>query len=121
MNEMKTILIIDDDEVNVNTLMDLLDDKYDILASLDGQDGIELLEEERVDLILLDIVMPKLNGFEVCKKLKNDEKTKNIPVIFITANIDKESINKAHESGGVDYIIKPFRLEEILSRINRHI
>ncbi len=121
MNELKTILIIDDNEVNVNTLMDLLDDKYDILASLDGEEGMELLKEERVDLILLDILMPKLNGFEVCEKLKNDEKTKNIPVIFITANTDEESIEKAYEVGGVDYITKPFRVKEVLSRINTHL
>lgn len=121
MSNMKTLLIIDDVETNINMLMELLEDKYDILASLSGQDGLEILEEESVDLILLDIVMPKMDGFEVCKKLKANSKTKDIPVIFITANSDENSIEKAYEIGGVDYITKPFRAREVLSRINIHI
>ncbi len=121
MEDMKTILIIDDMEANINTLMELLDDKYDILAALDGQSGLELLEEEDIDLILLDIMMPQMNGFEVCRRLKNNSKTKEIPVIFITADNNESSIEKAYEVGGVDYITKPFKAREVLSRINTHL
>ena len=121
MEDLKTILIIDDMEVNINTLMQLLEDKYDILASIDGLDGLEIVEEEKVDIILLDIMMPGLDGFEVCKRLKSNPMTKEIPVIFITANMDENSIEKAYEVGGVDYITKPFKSREVLSRINTHL
>ena len=121
MHDLKTILIIDDLEANVHTLIELLEDKYDILASLDGESGLELVEEEKVDLILLDIMMPGIDGFEVCSRLKNNAKTKDIPVIFITAYSHESSIEKAYEVGGVDYITKPFKAREVLSRINIHL
>ena len=121
-NRQKTILIVDDTELNVNTLMDLLDDKYDILAALDGESALEIVDdEETIDLILLDIMMPGIDGFEVCKRLKANSKTEDIPVIFITAKTDDDSIEKAYKIGGVDYITKPFRAREVLSRINSHL
>ncbi len=121
MDNMKTILIVDDTEANINTLMELLDEKYDILASLDGEGALELVAEEKVDLILLDIMMPGIDGFEVCRRLKSDPKSKDVPVIFITAKTDEDSIETAYEIGGVDYISKPFRAREVLSRINTHL
>ncbi len=121
MNNLKTLLIIDDIETNVNTLMELLDDKYDILASLDGQSGLELAQEEKIDLILLDIMMPGIDGFEVCRRLKSNPRTQDIPVIFITADNHESSIEKAYDIGGVDYITKPFKAREVLSRINTHL
>ena len=121
MDNMKTILIVDDTELNVETLMELLEDKYDLLASLDGEGALEIVEEEHVDLILLDIMMPGIDGFEVCRRLKTNPKTNNIPIIFITAKTDDESIEKAYELGGVDYITKPFRVREVLSRITNHL
>ena len=122
MNGMKTILIIDDMEDNINTLMSLLDDKYDILASLDGESGLDILaDEENIDLILLDILMPGMDGFEVCRRLKSNFKTKDIPVIFITADNNENTIVKAYEMGGIDYITKPFKARELLSRISTHL
>ena len=122
MNGMKTILIIDDMEDNINTLMSLLDDKYDILASLDGESGLDILaDEENIDLILLDILMPGMDGFEVCRRLKSNFKTKDIPVIFITADNNENTIEKAYEMGGVDYITKPLNARELFSRINTHL
>jgi C4-dicarboxylate-specific signal transduction histidine kinase len=121
MENQSTILIIDDTEANVNTLMDLLDEKYDILASLEPKDGLELLDEEDVDLILLDIMMPDINGFEVCKIVKSNPKTADIPVIFITSKTDEDAIEKAYEVGGVDYITKPFKAREVLSRVHTHL
>ena len=122
INTQKTILIVDDTELNVETLMDLLDDKYDILASLDGESALEIVEEEEnIDLILLDIMMPGIDGFEVCRRLKLNPKTNNIPIVFITAKTDDDSIEKAYELGGVDYITKPFRAREVLSRIANHL
>ena len=122
MENLKTILIVDDTEVNINTLMELLDEKYDILAALDGETALEIVEEEEnIDLILLDIMMPGIDGFEVCKRLKSKKNTRKIPIIFITAKTDDDSIEKAYELGGVDYIMKPFRVREILSRIANHL
>ena len=121
MDRLKSVLIVDDSEENVNILCEFLEEKYDIFASLNGKDALEIANEETIDLILLDIMMPELDGFEVCKQLKDNEKTKNIPVIFITAKTDEESIEKAYTIGGIDYISKPFRVVEILSRINTHI
>ena len=122
MDSMKTILIVDDTELNVNTLMDLLDEKYDILAALDGESALEIVEdEEKIDLILLDIMMPGIDGFEVCRRLKSNLATQDIPIIFITAKTDDDSIEKAYELGGVDYITKPFRAREVLSRIANHL
>jgi PAS domain S-box-containing protein len=121
IDSQKTILIVDDTDTNIHVLMELLDDKYDILASLNGYDALEIINEEHIDLILLDIMMPLIDGFELCKKLKENPKTKDIPIIFITAKTDEDSIEKAYEVGGVDYITKPFKAREVLSRINTHL
>ncbi len=121
MSTQKTILVVDDAEVNVNALLELLEDKYDILATLEGKEALEIVKEEHIDLILLDIMMPEMDGFEVCKKLKSDPISADIPIIFITAKTDDESIETAYELGGVDYITKPFRFREVLSRIKNHL
>ncbi len=121
MKEEKTVLIIDDIDTNIHMLIELFDGRYDVLASVDGESGLTILNEEDVDLVLLDINMPIINGFEVCKRIKENPKTKDIPVIFITANTNEESIEKAYEVGGVDYITKPFKAREVLSRINNHL
>ena len=121
MKEEKTVLIIDDIDINIHTLIELFDGKYDVLASLDGQNALEILNEEDVDIILLDINMPIMDGFEVCQKIKENPKTKDIPIIFITASTNEESIEKAYEVGGVDYITKPFKAREVLSRINNQL
>ena len=119
--DQKTILIVDDTETNIENLMLLLEDKYDLLAATDGEEALELLEEEKVDIVLLDIMMPGIDGFEVCKRIKKNEKMADIPVIFITAKTDEGSIEKAYEVGGVDYITKPFRAKEVLSRVANHL
>lgn len=121
MKTEKTILVIDDTQTDVHTLVELLEDNYDVLASLSGKEGLKILEEETVDLILLDIMMPEMDGLEVCKKLQENPKTKLIPVIFITALMDEHTIDKAFEVGGVDYITKPFRAQEVASRVRMHL
>lgn len=121
MREEKTVLIIDDIDTNIHILIELFDGKYDVLASTDGKSALEILDEEEIDIVLLDINMPVMDGFEVCKRIKENPKTKDIPVIFITASSNEESIEKAYEVGGVDYITKPFKAREVLSRINNHL
>ncbi|MEA3288875.1 MAG: hybrid sensor histidine kinase/response regulator [Campylobacterota bacterium] len=111
------ILIVDDTETNIDILVDLLGDQYEILVALNGETALEILKTEHVDLILLDIMMPGLNGYDVCKELKQNDKTKDIPVIFLTAMSDEASIEKAFELGGVDYVMKPFRPKELIARV----
>jgi len=119
--DQKSILIVDDVETNIENLMTLLEDQYDLLAATDGYEALEILEEEKIDLILLDIMMPGIDGFEVAKKIKQNDQINNIPIIFITAKTDENSIEKAYEVGGVDYVTKPFRSKEVLSRVANHL
>ncbi len=121
MNKKDTILVVDDTQVNIDILVGLLKD-YDIVVAMNGESALEVANNEtNIDLILLDIMMPDMNGFEVCEKLKLNSKTKNIPIIFITAKTDDDSIQKAFELGGVDYITKPFRSIELRQRIKTHL
>jgi len=119
--ENKTILIVDDTSSNIDILVELLDETYDVIPALDGEFALEVAKEDRPDLILLDIMMPDMDGFEVCSRLKADENTKDIPVIFITANTDEESIENAYDIGGTDYVTKPFRPKELLSRVKKEL
>ena len=113
----KTILVVDDTETNIEILLDLLSPHYDIMAALDGVTALEIAQEENIDLILLDIMMPDMDGYQVCKKLKENRATKDIPIIFITAKMDEDSIEKAYDIGGTDYVTKPFKPKELLARV----
>jgi len=119
--ERKTLLAVDDETINIDILLDLLGDKYDLIPVLSGEKALEILEKIDVDLILLDIMLPDMDGYQVCNELKNNEKTKNIPIIFITSNTDGNSIKEAYEVGGLDYVTKPFKPEELLARVNTHL
>ena len=110
-----TILIVDDTPENIDILVDILSD-FNKTVAIDGEDALEtIFENELPDLILLDIMMPKLDGFEVCKYLRLHEKTKEIPIIFLTAKTNEEDIIQAFESGGQDYVAKPFYPSELLA------
>jgi len=117
MQSRANILIVDDTETNIDILVELLSDSYEIAVALDGESALEILEEQEIDLILLDIMMPEIDGYEVCRRVKQNEKTNDIPIIFITAKMDEESIEKAYEAGGIDYITKPFKPKELFARI----
>ena len=117
----KTILIVDDTETNIDILLELLGSEYDILVALDGKSAFAILEEEVVDLVLLDIMMPEVNGFEVCTRMKLQSSTRDIPVIFVTAKTDEDSIEKAYDVGGIDYVTKPFKPRELQARIKTQI
>lgn len=88
---------------------------------LDGEDALEMAVEEIPDLILLDIMMPGMDGFTVCEKLKSAPETKSIPVVFMTGKTDKEDKNKGLALGAIDYIFKPFDIEDIRVRITHHL
>ncbi len=114
------ILIVDDNPANIDILIELLDE-YDVRAVLDGESALEAVKEETPELVLLDITLPGIDGFEVCRRLKNMPGVKEIPVIFLSASTDDASIVKGFELGGVDYITKPYRAKEILARVKTHV
>ena len=117
-----TILVVDDNINNLKVLAGVLkENSYDFRMAKSGQLALNILEKNIPDLILLDIQMPEMDGFETCRRIKAKENYKKIPIIFLTANIDSESITKAFESGGVDYVTKPFNSNELIVRINTHI
>jgi diguanylate cyclase (GGDEF)-like protein len=116
------ILIVDDVEDNLEILGDLLTfDGYNVQTARSGEGALKLVQESRPDLILLDILMPGMDGFEVCSRLKADEDTKDIPVIFVSSMTDIDSKVRGFKVGGVDYINKPFQHAEILVRVNTHV
>ncbi len=116
------ILIVDDISKNIQLVASVLKaENYGLYFATDAQEAFSVLEHERIDLILLDVMMPSMDGFEVCKELKKNVKTQEIPVIFLTAKNDKESIKEGFEVGGVDYIVKPFYDVELLSRVKTHL
>jgi putative two-component system response regulator len=83
--------------------------------------ALKLTSEQEFDLILLDIMMPDINGFEVCKKLKSDDKTKNIPIIFLSGKDSTKDIEQAYEVGGIDYVVKPFINIELVTKANNYV
>ncbi|MEA3333322.1 MAG: diguanylate cyclase [Pseudomonadota bacterium] len=116
MMRRRIILAVDDTVTNLDILVGLLND-YDVIEATGGVEALEIVAEEEVDLILLDIMMPGMDGYAVCRKLKENEKTKDIPIIFITSKTDEDAIEKAYDTGGVDYVTKPFKPKELLARV----
>lgn len=116
------VLIVDDNPKNLQILGKMLTENgLSAVAAQNGQQALEYAGENLPEIILLDIMMPGMDGIEVCKHLKEDEKTKPIPVIFITALSDVNDKMRAFEAGGADYITKPFVQEEVLARLNIHL
>lgn len=117
-----TILIVDDNPANLGVLFNYLDSYgFEIMVAQDGESGLEKAEYTQPDIILLDALMPGLDGFEVCRHLKNRVLTRDIPVIFMTALTGAEDIIKGFSVGAVDYVTKPIRQEELLARVVTHL
>ncbi|QKF59707.1 diguanylate cyclase domain-containing protein [Aliarcobacter lanthieri] len=117
-----TILIVDDMTTNLLILSDLLKDEYDIKVAKSGTKALEILNiSNEIDLVLLDIEMPDINGYDVCRKLKNNNKTKNLPIVFITAKNSEEDEEFALNLGAIDYIKKPFNKDIVKIRLKNHI
>ncbi|MHC1761736.1 MAG: response regulator [Negativicutes bacterium] len=122
MSGKSTVLIVDDAPVNLMLLNGLLRDDYSVKATNNGSTALQIAADApQPDLILLDILMPEMDGYEVCRKLKNNATTQNIPVVFISALSDTFDIVKAFEVGGVDFITKPFQPLEVKSRVKTHL
>lgn len=116
------VLVVDDMPSNREIMRRMLtNNSYAVTLAEDGQQAIDILADSLFDLILLDVGMPKMDGFAVCKSVKADERTAGIPVIFISAQGDLGDKVRAFEAGAVDYITKPFKMEEVLARVNTQI
>ncbi len=121
----KTILCIDDIPANLfivqSVIEDMASDLYDILLANSANEGLSILLKRKIDIVLMDIMMPDIDGFEATKMMKSNRKTKEIPVIFLTAKNDDETIDICYKVGGNDYVCKPFNHVELLSRISFHL
>lgn len=116
------ILVVDDVPANLDVLRQVLEGEgYQVLLAPNGEVALRNAQRAHPDLILLDVMMPDLNGYEVCRRLKDDADTEDIPVIFITANDDTESLVKGFQVGAVDFVGKPFREEEVIMRARTHL
>ena len=116
------ILIVDDIPKNIQMAMNILKNEgYKMFYAKSGEMTLKLVKEHDFDLILLDIMMPDMNGFEVCTKLKNKEKTKNIPIIFLSGKDSSQDVEQAYECGGIDYVVKPFVTIELITKANSYV
>ncbi|MBF0226771.1 MAG: two-component system response regulator [Desulfobacterales bacterium] len=115
------VMVVDDIEANVDVLLEALSDDYKVSVAMDGETALEDILENMPDLILLDVMMPNIDGYEVCKRLKEQTQTENIPVIFLTALSDEQNEAKGLSLGAVDYITKPFNPELVRSRVKNHL
>ncbi len=121
-NSKPLILIVDDINENLQVLGTYLHKyNYDIAMASSGKDALEILSDTKPDLILLDIMMPEIDGFETCEKIKSDENFKDIPIIFLTAKTDEDSILQAFQIGASDYLTKPVNVAELIARVDTHI
>ncbi|MDA3886248.1 MAG: response regulator [Candidatus Delongbacteria bacterium] len=121
-NKKYNVLIIDDTPKNIQVVGNFLQNEGYILSfATTGEQALNILSKEIPDIILLDVIMPEINGFELCEKIKSIDEYKKIPILFLTIKTDAESIIKGFESGGVDYITKPFNPHELLARIKTHL
>lgn len=114
------ILLVDDDVHNLQVAMTILKD-YNVIYAQNGKKALDLLEKNQFDLILLDVVMPDMDGYDVCKIIKNKNELKKIPIIFLTVKDEEKDIVKGFELGAVDYVIKPFFSEVLLKRVELHL
>lgn len=121
--EKANILVVDDSFSNLLLIKDILssNDNYRVFTENDGDRVLEQLNANKIDLILLDIMMPKTDGYEVCRRIKEDAGFRDIPIVFLTAKVDESSLLRGFELGGADYIKKPFLISELMARVKNHI
>jgi len=117
----KVILVVDDESTNITIVANILSELYDIKIAKNGYVALDILNKEKIDLILLDVIMPKMSGYEVASEIVANERTKMIPFIFLTALTNPEDIKTGFQHGAVDYISKPFSKEELEARVLTHI
>jgi len=119
---MNHILVVDDTPIQLKIIISIMQSHgLSVSVANNGQEALNMVEERRPDLVLLDIVMPDMDGFEVCYTLKRDPKYASIPVLFLTAQADDENIMTAFQSGAADYVTKPVNPPELLARVHTHL
>ncbi len=119
---LRTILLVDDSPVNLGVVVESLEGHgYDVLVAQDGEEALQRIEVAMPDLVLLDVMMPGMDGFEVCRGLKAHPRTQNIPVIFMTSLHGIEDKVRGFEAGAVDYVTKPLQVDEVRMRVNTHL
>ena len=116
-----TILVADDTPSNLELVNEILGQDYELIIAVNGAEALDLAWGETPDLILLDVMMPELDGLEVCRRLKAEARTAGIPVIFLTALSDGEALLQGFQAGGSDYVGKPFNPEELRVRVATHL
>lgn len=116
-----TVLVIDDDRSNLQILEAILNSDYEIISALGGAEGVRLADSEKPDLIMLDVMMPGMDGYEAFSRLKDNPSTRSIPVIFITASDDEEDEAKGLEMGAIDFVTKPSSPAIVRARVKNHI
>ncbi|MCL6274732.1 hybrid sensor histidine kinase/response regulator [Muricauda sp. 2012CJ35-5] len=122
VTEKPYILAVDDEQLNLELLQFILErNQYEIKGTSDDDYFFELLAERKPDLILLDVIMPRIEGFELCEKIKEHKEYKDIPIIFLTGKVNVQDKIKGFEVGGVDYVTKPFNEQELVARIHTHV
>lgn len=121
MDKKINILVVDDELINVEYISKIFDNKYNVKVAFNGEQALKILSKVNIELILLDIQMPVMDGYEVIKEIKSNINTKNIPVIFITSSSNNETLIKVFELGASDYIAKPFNKEELKVRVRNHL
>jgi len=117
----RNVLVVDDAEANIDILVEALGSEYEVSVAMDGESALESVESELPDIILLDIMMPGMDGYEVCQRLKSDTKTAGIPIVFLTAMTDDENRARGIELGAVDYITKPFEISDVKAVVKAHL
>lgn len=116
------VLVVDDQSRNLQMVSSLLTHRgFEVITAADGRDALNCLATQVPDLILLDVIMPGMDGFEVCRQIKSNRTTSHVPVVFLSGSADQSSIVKGFETGGVDYITKPFNKAELLARVLTHV
>lgn len=116
------ILIVEDDKTNVQVLGNILSrENFDIAVAFDGPSALKMMEQHIPDLILLDVLMPEMDGYTLCRKIRASDRYRNVPVIFLTAKAEESDIVTGFENGGVDYLTKPFHAGELLARVRTHL
>ena len=121
-SEKPKILVVDDNSLNLQLVASTLaENGYEPVVTTSGVQALDFLQKETSELILLDVMMPKMDGFEVCRRIKSNDKLKALPVIFLTVKTEIEDLLRGFELGAVDYICKPFNVLELLARIKLHL
>jgi len=115
------ILLVDDEPINIQVLSSTLKDKYEIISALSGGEAIRLVKEQQPDLIILDVMMPGLSGYDVCRSIKSDPSFADIPVIFLTALDTPEGAGQGLQAGAIDYLTKPVDLYILKLRVQNHL